>query len=171
MDSWREKRGPNDATSLAQYSDKEGAAMVTRNMSDRIADAWERAWNCGEVDALDEVLAVDYRRTSLLDPRPLDLKGMKATIRQVRASFPDLVTRIDQCVAGPDALALLWRSSGTHWGEFAGVPPTGKRIETAGASFCRIKGLYIIDEVETWDPRDILAALGIFSLRSARDKE
>ncbi len=145
--------------------------MAAESMSSRIAAAWEKAWNCGEVDALDEVLAVDYRRTSLLDPRVLDCEGMKRTVQQMRASFPDLVTRIDQCVEGPDTLAILWRSSGTHLGEFAGVPPTGKRIETAGASFCRIKNQRITDEVETWDPRDILATLGIHSLRSARDHQ
>lgn len=143
--------------------------MRTETMAVRIAVAWEQAWNCGEVDALDEVLAVDYRRTSLIDPRVLDRDGMKRTIRLMRDSFPDLVTRIDRCVEGPDALAVLWRSSGTHLGEFADVPPTGKRIEVAGASFCRIKNMRVTDEVETWDPRDILATLGIHSLRSARD--
>jgi steroid delta-isomerase-like uncharacterized protein len=138
-------------------------------MSDRIATAWDEAWNRGDVDALDEVLAVDYRRTGLHDPRPLDRDGMKATIRDVRASFPDLVTRIDRTVETADAIAILWRSSGTHRGEFAGVPATGKQIATAGASFCRIRDSCIVEEVETWDPRDILSTLGIFSLRSARD--
>ncbi|NHC24326.1 ester cyclase [Nocardioides sp. IC4_145] len=145
--------------------------MAAETMSARIADAWEQAWNHGEVDALDEVLAVDYRRTSLIDPRVLDREDMKRTIRQMRASFPDLITRVDQCIEGPDTLAILWRSSGTHLGEFADVPPTGKRIEVAGASFCRIKNSLITDEVETWDPRDILATLGIHSLRSARENQ
>jgi steroid delta-isomerase-like uncharacterized protein len=145
--------------------------MVIPTMSDRVAVAWDRAWNHGEVGALDEVLAVDYRRTGLYDPRPLDRDGMKASIKQVRASFPDLVTRIDCTVQTPDAIAILWRSSGTHRGEFAGVPATGKQIETAGASFCRIRDSSIVEEVETWDPRDILSKLGIFYLRSSQDVE
>ena len=143
--------------------------MRQQTMSERVSWAWDRAWNHGDVDALDDVLAPTYQRTSLLDERTLDRAGMKSVIVTVRESFPDMKTTIERCVEAEDSMAVLWSSVGTHLGKFGDVPPTGKSVVTSGSSFFRARDGLIVEEIETWDSRDILAALGIHSLRSTRD--
>ncbi len=151
---------------------RRGTAAVAQGESavsgpvERALSAWSEAWNDGRVDALDDVFAPDYRRTGLLDSRSLDREEMKALILDVRSSFPDLRSRIGQCLQDGDRFAILWNSGGTHLGEYGGAPPTGKTIETSGASFYRVQDGLVVEEIETWDPRDVLATLGIRSLHS-----
>lgn len=141
--------------------------MGQKKLNERIGQAWERAWNHGDVDALDDVLAPDYLRSSLVDLRTLDRDGMKSLILTVREAFPDLKTTISKSITAEESIAILWSSVGTHLGKYCDVPPTGKSIVTAGASFFRARRGLIIEEIETWDSRVILSTLGIHSLRSA----
>ena len=69
-----------------------------------IERAWVAAWDRGEVDALDELMAEGYRRHG--DGLPLDLAGLKASITATRSAFPDLVTTIDEIVVDGDRAAI-----------------------------------------------------------------
>jgi len=144
---------------------------VVATAGEKIRVAWELAWNQGDIGALDQILAQDYVRTSLADPKVLNRDGMKQLVADVRRGFPDLRTAIEQCIEADGSLAVLWRSQGTHLGEYYGVPPTGKTVQAAGASFFRTCDGVVVEEVETWDRRDMLAVLGIHSLRSHRAEE
>jgi steroid delta-isomerase-like uncharacterized protein len=139
-------------------------------LGERVLEAWELAWNQGEPDALDLVLAPDYVRTGMADARTLDRDGMKRVVDQVRRAFPDLRTTVDECVESSGALAVRWHCEGTHLGDFYGAPPTGKTVHAAGASFFRAHDGAVVAEVETWDPRTMLSVLGIHVLGS-QDQE
>src|SRR5688572_3927296 len=43
-------------------------------------------------------------------------------------TFEHLVWSVEEMVAGGDAVAVRYTMTGTHRGEFAGVPPTGKAV-------------------------------------------
>jgi len=145
--------------------------MQQNYIGERIQQAWDKAWNNGDVEALDDVLASDYQRTGLLDNKIYDKAGMKNVILNVRESFPDMHTSISQCVEDNDSIAILWTSTATHLGAYRGVPPTKKSIVTSGASFFSKQDDMIIRETETWDARDILSTLGIFSLGSSQESD
>lgn len=130
----------------------------------RLRTAWERAWDHGDVDALDDVLDESYRRRDSRDADGQDRAGFKAGILAVRQAFPDLTTTIDELVLEGDRAAILWRSSGTHQGSLLGVPATRRRVEVSGATFARFEGDRIVEEVVTWDPRALLSALGIIDV-------
>ncbi|GAA3777568.1 ester cyclase [Streptomyces phyllanthi] len=125
-----------------------------------IEKVWAAAWGQGDVDALDELLSPDYLRHSG-DPQPQDLAGFKATIVSTRAAFPDLVTAVDDIVVEGDKAAIRWHSDGKHVNSFLGVPPTGRSVHVSGATFARFEGDRIVEEHVTWDPRALLAALGV----------
>ncbi|NNN30051.1 ester cyclase [Streptomyces sp. S3(2020)] len=125
-----------------------------------IEKAWAAAWGEGDVDALDAVLSPAYLRHSQ-DPQPQDLNSFKAAIVSTRAAFPDLVTTIDDIVMEGDRAAIRWHSSGTHENSLLGVPATRRRVEVSGATFARFEGDRVVEEHVTWDPRALLAALGV----------
>ena len=58
-----------------------------------------------------------------------DVEGFGEFFRLYRAAFPDLrMDPEDVLVSGDKAVARV-RATGTHQGEFMGVPPTGKSID------------------------------------------
>lgn len=133
----------------------------------QIEKAWAAAWDQGDVDGLDELLSPDYLRHSSQDESQ-DLAEFKASIIATRSAFPDLVTTIDDIVIEGDRAAIRWHSTGTHEHSLLGVPATKRKVEVSGATFARFVGDRIVEEFVTWDPRALLAALGIISVGQDR---
>jgi predicted ester cyclase len=72
----------------------------------------------------------------------------------LRAAFPDRVDVIEQVIADGDRVGLLFRVTGTHTGNFFGIPPTGKRVDVYEVALLRIvngqmvEGWFMMDEAE-----------------------
>lgn len=129
----------------------------------RINDAWVAAWDNGDVDALDSLLSVDYRRISATGAAQ-SRDEFKASITATRSAFPDLLTVVDDVVVEGDRAAVRWHSTGNHEHSFLGVPATKRQVAVSGATFARFNGDSIVEEFVTWDPRTLLSALGIISV-------
>ncbi len=142
----------------------ETAAPDTRR--EKILKTWEAAWNQGDTEALDDLLAPDYARHST-DGARQDLASFKASVLTTRSAFPDLVTTVDDIVLDGDRAAIRWHSTGTHQGALLGVPATRRQVRVSGATFARFSGDHITEEYVTWDPRTLLTALGV--LRVGQD--
>jgi steroid delta-isomerase-like uncharacterized protein len=83
--------------------------------------------NAGNLTAADELLAADYVNHDLPAPAP-GAAGFKQIIQMFRTAFPDIVITLDQVIAEGDRVATQGVFTGTHQGEFMGVPATGKRV-------------------------------------------
>jgi len=72
----------------------------------------------------------------------------------LRAALPDRVDVIEQVIADGDRVGLLFRVTGTHTGNFFGIPPTGKRVDVYEVALLRIvngqmvEGWFMMDEAE-----------------------
>ncbi|MDP3890322.1 ester cyclase [Nocardioides sp.] len=133
-----------------------------------IIDAWAAAWDRGEVEALDALLAPGYRRRSADDPEGQDLRDFKASILATRSAFPDLTTTIDEILVEGDRAAVRWHSQGRHEHSFLGVPATHRTVRVSGATFARFVSDRVVEEFVTWDPRALLSALGIITVGQDR---
>lgn len=131
---------------------------------DLLITAWERAWDDGDVDALDALLAPGYRRRTRSSENGQTRDELKASITTTRMAFPDLSTVIDDLLEEDERMAIRWHSTGHHTGNFLGVPPTRKSVTVTGVTFARYDGDIIVEEWVTWDPRELLTALGIIAL-------
>ncbi|WP_326672548.1 flavin reductase [Streptomyces canus] len=131
--------------------------------SSRIRSAWRAAWDQGHLDVLDDLLSPSYVRRRGPASVTQDRDQLKDSIRAVREAFPDLRTEIEDIVEDGDRLAIRWRSTGRHTGDFLGVPPTGKPVEVSGATFARFEGPSVAEEWVTFDSRQLLEALGIIA--------
>lgn len=131
--------------------------------------AWEAAWDRGEVDALDAVLHSDYRRESTQSKHVSGAQELKQDILDVRAAFPDLITYIDNIVIDQEAgtAAIFWRTTGTFAHDLQGVPATRSSVETRGSNLLEFQAGKILSEKVTWDQSELLADVGVPSLRSA----
>lgn len=146
---------------------------MQHNIKDAVAYAWEAAWDRGDVRALDEILHPDYRRESTHSGRVSDATRLKQEIMATREAFPDLETTIDRIVLDHDgeSAALFWHSTGTFTNDLEGVPATGSRVETRGSNQIELRDGKIVLERVTWDQSELLADLGVPSLRSAFEED
>jgi steroid delta-isomerase-like uncharacterized protein len=126
-----------------------------------VAKIWAAAWDRGEVDALDGLLSTEYRRRRTPADEGLSLAEFKAAITSARSAFPDLTTTIDEIVDEGDRMAIRWHTTGRHEGPYQGVPATHRAVQVNGATFARFEGDLVVEEYVTWDPRALLAALGV----------
>lgn len=127
--------------------------------------ALEEAWNSGEVDILDHVLADDYVRHGR--DEHTDKDHIKATITLSRRAFPDLHTEIQHILAHDDIVATHWTSTGTHQGPFYDLPVTGKKVVITGMTFSRIVDGRVAEEWESWSGADLFKDLGVVNLWEA----
>jgi steroid delta-isomerase-like uncharacterized protein len=79
-----------------------------------------------------------------------------STTKMLRTAFPDMDVRLTQLVAEDDMVAIRLVVSGTHLGEFQGLPPTGREIQMNGAAFFRLAGGKI---VEGWSFANLFALI------------
>ncbi|HEY4620259.1 MAG TPA: ester cyclase [Gaiellaceae bacterium] len=84
--------------------------------------------NAGDIDGFGELLAddfVEHEETPGLEPTR---EGVKAFFRMYVAAFPDLQFDTEDMIASGDKVVTRARATGTHQGEFLGIPATGKSI-------------------------------------------
>jgi steroid delta-isomerase-like uncharacterized protein len=124
----------------------------------------EEIFNQDNFDAINDLYAADYTDHSALPGQPAGRDTVRATAIRYREAFPDLHWQIEDLIAEEDdagiaTAALRWTAIGTHEGEYAGIPATGRRITFTGISFYRLRSGQVTDEWVSWDEAGILAQL------------
>ncbi len=85
--------------------------------------------NAGDVDGFGELLAddfVEHEETPGLAPTK---EGVKGFFRMYLAAFPDLRLHAEDVLASGDKAVARVRATGTHQGEFMGIPATAKSVD------------------------------------------
>jgi steroid delta-isomerase-like uncharacterized protein len=74
-------------------------------------------------------------------------------------TFENLVWTVEEMVADGDTVAVRYAMTGTHRGDFAGVPPTGKVVVAQSMAFYRLADGQIVEERAQLDMLGILQQL------------
>jgi steroid delta-isomerase-like uncharacterized protein len=118
-------------------------------------------WSGGDLERLDELVAVDVVHHDPYDPHGADgLAGMKRTIELNRRTFPDMRLTVEDQVAEGDKVVTRWSAEMTHAGDFAGVAPTGRRITITGITIDRFEEGKIVEAWRSMDTLGLLRAIG-----------
>jgi steroid delta-isomerase-like uncharacterized protein len=97
------------------------------------------AFNAGDMAKLLAVAAPDIVIHYAEMPEPLEgRETWQQGYELVKRAFPDLKIRVDDLVAAGDKVALRLTLSGTHEGEFQGIPATGRTISYVSHEFYRV---------------------------------
>jgi predicted ester cyclase len=120
-----------------------------------VREFFEEAWGKGNVAAVDEFMAADF----VEHPRPSTLspgtEGMKQLIGAYRMAFPDLKVALDDIFAEGEMVAFRWSVSGTHLGDWLGIPPTANHVAATGITLFRVAFGKV---VEGWTSMDLSPA-------------
>ena len=83
-----------------------------------------------------ELVADDALFYTPASPTPLyGGEGYLSVVHWMRESFPDVQWKLEDMVAEGNVVAVRWTLSGTHKGEFMGMPATGKHFSTSVMNF------------------------------------
>jgi steroid delta-isomerase-like uncharacterized protein len=104
-------------------------------------------------DALNSIIAHDFVHRSSGAQGP---EGFKQMVGQFFEGFPDMKVTVENIIAQDDLVATRGHWTGTHKGNFAGVPASGKRVNVEYVDFWRFKDGKAI---ENWVQMDMLGAL------------
>ncbi|PWE53413.1 ester cyclase [Metarhizobium album] len=85
----------------------------------------------GNPHLLDEAVVPDWEDIPLAPHQAPGRDGMKPLIGEFNAAFPDLKITIREMIGVPGKVAVRALITGTHKGDWFGVPATGKRFEMA----------------------------------------
>ncbi len=83
----------------------------------------------GDIDGFGDHVAddfVEHEETPGLEPSK---DGVKQMFRMYRAAFPDLRMEAEDVLVSGDKAVARVRATGTHQGEFMGMPATGKSVD------------------------------------------
>jgi steroid delta-isomerase-like uncharacterized protein len=85
--------------------------------------------NAGDIDAFGDLLADDFVEHEELPGGAPTKQGVKDFFRMQIAAFPDLAMTPQDVIDGGDKVVARVRFTGTHRGEFMGIPPTGRSVD------------------------------------------
>lgn len=104
-----------------------------------IITRYVEATNRGELDLLDQMVVPDYIEHDPVPGQRPGLEGLKDAYRMFNSPFPDLKFIFEDVIAEGDLVVGRGVISGTHMGEFFGIPPTGKKVHWTGTRLFRLK--------------------------------
>ena len=103
--------------------------MSTEQTKALVRQLVEEVINQGNISMIDELAIPDFVEHEELPPGiPPGREAPKVLFTMLRSAFPDLKATIEHLIAEGDEVVLHMTWTGTHEGEFMGIPPTGKRI-------------------------------------------
>jgi steroid delta-isomerase-like uncharacterized protein len=121
----------------------------------------EEIWNQGNVDLIDERYAPDYIRHEAGYPAArAGAAGLKQFIQNLRTGFPDWNCTIEDTMAAGDQVMVRYLCSGTHTGEWNGLPPTGKPIQFQSMIVHRIADGKVAEDWSEYDSLGWMQQLG-----------
>jgi len=133
-------------------SDTSGASLVREYI--------ESVWNRGDGVAFRRLTSSDFRYHLGGQPSR-DRLGMEDFVAATRRAFPDWRVEIITTVAEGDHVAVRWRGTVTHGGEFHGIPASGKAISVCGINLYRVSSGRVAEEWEQMDTIGMLRQLGV----------
>lgn len=121
----------------------------------------EDVLNRGRRDALADIIHPDYRYEGPDGTRLHGQDELEQLIGSFRNGFSDFHAAITSEVENDGLVAMTMTLTGTHDGEFDGLPPTGASINLPIAVFTRVEENRIIEDREFYDTARMLAQLGL----------
>jgi steroid delta-isomerase-like uncharacterized protein len=121
----------------------------------------EEVFNRGNISLADKFLAPDFVEREELPPGvPRGREGVKQLTAMFRSAFPDFKATIDDLIAEGDKVVIRQTWTGTHKGEFMGMPPTGKRMSIGVIDIIRIVGGKFVEHWGQMDSMGMMQQLG-----------
>jgi len=111
---------------------------------------------------MDELYAADFVVHGSAEGEDIHgLKNVKQSMREYLNAFPDLHYALDDMIVEGDKVVVRCTVTGTHKGEFMGIPPTNKKVKVQAIAIDRVVGGKIVEEWGMSDTLGLMQQLGV----------
>lgn len=121
---------------------------------------FEEIFNQGNLAVADTIVAADYINHNPAPGEPPGCEGLKQFVTYMRNTFPDLHITVEDQVAEDDKVVTRFTISGTQRREFAGIPPTGRKVTVTALNIHRVSDGQICEGWLNWDALGMMQQLG-----------
>ena len=125
-----------------------------------IVRRYQEAYNNEDYDALDEIVAADVSTPNMISSMPRGLEGAKLVHQKTVLGMPDYHTTIEDLIAEGDKVVARVSMTGTHTGNFYGIPATGRKVNLTGIFVVRIENGKIVEHWGEENGSEVLRQLG-----------
>lgn len=122
----------------------------------------------GDLAVLDEIATPDYQEHDPLPGQGDGLQGLRERATMLREGLAVRFT-IEDVIESGEKLVVRWTNSGTHVGEFLGIPPTNKSFSVSGIDIYRLEGGRLAEHWHVIDQLALLQQLGLIPTPEAAD--
>ncbi len=126
-----------------------------------IVRRYQEIYNSNNLDALLAVVSEDLLTPKIMPGIPPGIEGAKAAHQIMLAGFPDYQTTIEDLIAEGDKVVARITMTGTHTGDFIGIPPTGKYVSFTGIYVAKIANGKIVEHWGEEDGVSLMQQLGV----------
>jgi predicted ester cyclase len=117
--------------------------------------------NGKKVRLVGDLLAPNFVDHNLMPGQTPGAKGMEELMTTFFAAFPDLHASLDLLIAEGDLVVGRMTTTGTHRGEFMGIPATGKRVKMTEIHIVRIANGKAVEHWGNSDDVGLMQQLGV----------
>ena len=123
---------------------------------------YDEVFNQGNLEVADELIAADAVEHEAFPG--LEGNGpevAKQFVAIIRSAFPDIRVHTQDMIAEADKVVARITLTGTHRGEFLGIPPTGKQIEVGTMDIVRVADGKMVEHWGVTDNLTMMQQLGV----------
>lgn len=122
---------------------------------------WDEVVTGGNLDAIDELVADDIIEHEEGFPgQPPGKEGVKFFVNTLREAFPDIKAKAGNTLADGNLAAGEATLTGTHKGEFMGVPASGKSFEVDSVDIIRVEDGKVAEHWGVTDNMSLMQQIG-----------
>lgn len=137
--------------------------MSTEANKGTVKRFYEEVLNAGNVALLDELAVQDYDEHSPFPGQPNGIEGLRARVGAILGAFRPVFT-LHELVAEGDTVVAYWTNTGTHQGEFMGLPPSGKTVTISGIDVHRLRDGRMAEHWHVIEQLQMLQQLGVIPM-------
>jgi steroid delta-isomerase-like uncharacterized protein len=120
----------------------------------------EETINRKNLDAIHELVAENFVEHVPFPGQGPGREGLRYAIGVFLSAFPDIQWILDEQLAEGAKVVSQFTWTGTHCGEFLGIPPTGKRVKVWGVVMDVVRGGTLSESRIIMDTLGLLQQLG-----------
>ena len=122
--------------------------------------------NQGKLDVIDEIMSPNFAFRIPTIPDPIrGREGMKQFVTGLRDGFPDIQFNVEHRIVDGNKVATRYSMTGTHNGQFLGVPPTNNLVKDHGNDLFHLTEGQIEEIWVSEDAVGLMLQLGVIAAK------
>ncbi len=129
-----------------------------------VSRRFHELFDANQLDAIRDELFADAAVIHFPGQPAMNIEAYKQVGIMFRTAFPDLHDEVLDQIADGDKVVTRTVSTGTHTGEFQGIPATGRPVRVEGITIERFANGRIIERWDQFDQLGMMQQLGVIPM-------